>query len=324
MDFVRLALACELVVCGPAWLILLLSACTGASRSPSDVAPGEVSPTARVRPPEVLPGMVRVPAGPFMMGCAPHDHTCRDGARHFRGEHPYREVWLDSFDIDRLEVTVADYRRCVTAGACTMSEMIHPRCLWGVPGRDDHPINCVRWIDANAYCSWAGKRLASEAEWEKAARGTDGRIYPWGNQLPGPTRANLCDARCAPSWPKFPAVEWDDGHEDIAPVGSYPAGASPYGVLDMIGNVEEWVLDWVEEDEFNHIREMSGAAGRNPTGPPSGRKRALRGANYYLPMLGWERASARNAGAPTDRDSTYGIRCARSVPVHAPNERQDE
>ena len=148
----------------------------------------------------------------------------------------HRVVLLDAFWIDRTEVTKAQYQRCVEAGVCAA-----PSCSG--TGKGDHPVVCVSWRDASKYCAWAGRRLPTEAEWEKAARGTDGRKYPWGNQDVVGNLLNFCDINCSNSW-KEAAV--NDGYAETAPVGTYLAGASPYGAWDMAGNVWEWVADWYD------------------------------------------------------------------------------
>jgi formylglycine-generating enzyme required for sulfatase activity len=130
-------------------------------------------------------------------------------------------------------VTVADYRRCVEAKRCTPPET-GGSCNWGKEERNSHPINCVDWNQAKTFCEWTGKRLPTEAEWEKAARGTDKRTYPWGNEWDA-KKANVSgDA---------------DGFAETAPVGSFPAGASPFHALDMSGNVWEWTADWDDKEQ---------------------------------------------------------------------------
>jgi formylglycine-generating enzyme required for sulfatase activity len=228
--------------------------------------------------------MVEVPAGSFWMGCTPADGSC------FSNESPYHEVTLDAFLIDVTEVTVSDYADCVSAGVCTAPGTV-AACNWGVPGREDHPVNCVDWYEAEAYCAWTGKRLPTEAEWEKVARGTDERIYPWGNTSPDCTLAIM-----------------DDGGDGCGlnstwPVGSLPGGASPYGALDMAGNVWEWVSDWYGSSYY------SSSPASNPTGPSSGSSRVCRGGSWYLPGASL-RASNRAAEAPSFNDDFVGFRCA--------------
>lgn len=142
------------------------------------------------------------------------------------GDERGRTIELPTFLIDRTEVTVGQYSACVEAGACSAPNTRND-CNFGASGRRDHPVNCVDWEQARAYCAWAGKRLPTEAEWEKAARGVDGRRYPWGDEGPTPTRANLSGAH--------------DGFSATSPVGRFLAGASPFGALDMLGNVSEWL-----------------------------------------------------------------------------------
>ena len=222
---------------------------------------------------------VEVPAGSFWMGCAPSDTSC-DG-----DESPYHEVTLDAFLIDATEVTVSAYGECVSAGPCA-APGASADCNWGVSGRENHPVNCVDWYEADAYCAWAGKRLPTEAEWEKAARGTDERIYPWGNTPPDCTLAQM--GGCASG-----TIE----------VGSLPAGGSPYGVLDMSGNVWEWVSDWYAYDYY------SSSPGDSPTGPVSGSDRLIRGGSRDndAPYL---RASVRGDAEPSYSGSGLGFRCA--------------
>ena len=156
--------------------------------------------------PDAAP-MVLVEAGPFPRGSA--------AGQGEDDERPQRLITLDSFAIDRFAVSVAQFRRCVQASACSAPDA-EKLCTYAMPDHDGHPVNCVSWDQATAYCKWAGKRLPTEAEWEKAARGTDGLLFPWGN-------------------------EWDgDLSQDEGPVDGCPAGASPWGVFDMLGNVGEW------------------------------------------------------------------------------------
>ena len=179
-------------------------------------------------------GMVSVPAGEFTMGCQDGvDSECEED------EKPQRQINVAAFQIDKTEVTVEAYRQCVDAKRCTLPDTKRGSYNWGVSGREKHPINCVDWNQAEAFCAWAGKRLPTSAEWEKAARGTDGRVYPWGEAW-DITRANVYESY--------------DGYKDTAPVGSFPAGASPYGALDMAGNVWEWTADWYREGETRLLR----------------------------------------------------------------------
>ncbi len=176
---------------------------------------------------------------------------------------PVGSATAAGFCIDRTEVTVAAYARCVAAKGCEPAPSTvnaswshgDEAVAWSQfcdGDRDDlrdHPVNCVDWTDAATFCEWAGKRLPTEAEWEHAARGDDGRMYPWGDAAPSAERLNACGDECVALVSRVVAQTWtgmyagDDGAASSAPVGSYPAGASPFGALDMAGNVWEWVAD---------------------------------------------------------------------------------
>ncbi len=209
-------------------------------------------------------GMVRVPAGKGIIGCNPAvDKECEDD------EQPGGEIETGAFFIDATEVTVAQYRACVEAKGCSAEGLAMPHsgeaeqpelvwtCNWDKPDREQHPINCVSWQGAVDYCTWAKKRLPSAIEWERAARGTDGRRYPWGNEAVAPKpQANLSDKTLLEHQPGgWGLAEFDDGFVSTAPVGSFPAGDAPCGAKDMAGNVWEFVTDG---DEHRH--EMRGGA----------------------------------------------------------------
>jgi len=233
--------------------------------------------------------MVSVPAGEFWMGCNQQvDKHCR------ADEKPYHKVYLEAFQIDKFLVTQSDYSKCVSYGACPENQK-----LGGFMG-DRQPVVGVNWEDANSYCKWAGKRLPTEAEWEKAARGTDGRVYPWGNGFDG-KKANFCDKNCSEDAADKTV---DDGYAKTSPVGSYPAGASPYGAMDMAGNVLEWVSDWYDENYY------SNSPSKSPKGPDRGTFRVLRGGGWSLNAWG-VRASIRFRSAATLRGNVLGFRCVR-------------
>ncbi len=215
-----------------------------AASGPSDALLAAQS-KAPLNPPA---GMVGVPAGPYWMGCNERvDTECDDD------EKEGRVLELSAFFIDRTEVTVGAYKECVEAGACKDSMFRERRsCNYGKDDRDDYPMNCVRWLGAKTYCEWAGKRLPTEHEWEKAARGPTGLKYPWGNADFGSAKvANIADAT---SRIPFGRPDYDDGFAKVAPVGQFPAGKSPYGALDMVGNVVEWTGDWYKKPVSRVIR----------------------------------------------------------------------
>ena len=235
--------------------------------------------------------MVTVPVGEFWMGCAPQDSSCDDD------EKPGRTVYLDAFRIDRTEVTVAQYAACVQDGVCSAANSDLSTCNWGKAWRDDHPINCVDWEQAQTYCRWAGKHLPTEAQWEKAARGTDSRLYPWGNAKVSCRYAVMGDGGSG------------CGSGGTMPVGSRLAGASPYGALDMSGNVYEWLADRYAEDAYQN------AGDRNPTGPSSGGSgRAIRGGSWIYVGARYLRSSDRDWGRPGLRLDNLGFRCVRPSP----------
>jgi formylglycine-generating enzyme required for sulfatase activity len=217
--------------------------------------------------------MLFVPPGEFIMGS--------------------NTVYLDSFWIDKTEVTNVMYSRCVQAGECSppRSDVSHTReSYYGNPEFDSYPVIYVSWLDAQNYCSWIGGRLPTEAEWEKAARGTDGRQFPWGDQDPSGVIGLL----------NYQA-------QDTTTVGSYPDGASPYGALDMAGNVSEWVADWLSLDYYNSPPQS------NPLGPDSGEYRVWRGGSWANTSTDLLHTYGRTGNFPTDSSGGIGFRCARDA-----------
>ena len=231
--------------------------------------------------------MILVPAGEFTMGN-------NEGTAHEKPEH---KVFLDGYYIDLYEVTVAKYGKFLDATG------MNPPPMWttmDLPAYQNHPVVNVDWQDANNYCKWAGKRLPTEAEWEKAARGTDGRIYPWGNDPPDPRRAN------------YGKEKWNK-HAALVPVGHLKEGKSPYGIYDLAGNVWEWVSDWYDPDYY------ATSPSKNPQGPETGKYKVLRGGSWDFAPKDL-RSSRRDLNIPssTDYDSpayqnfNSGFRCAKS------------
>jgi len=224
--------------------------------------------------------MVLVPAGEFTMGSPEGDPD----------EKPPHKVQTSAFFMDKYEVTVKQY-------AAFLQESGGDRpAEWKTMNKtanQNRPVMGVDWADAAKYCKWAGKRLPTEAEWEKAARGTDGRLYPWGNDPPTPLHAN------------YGKKEWNN-HEALAPVGALEAGKSPYGVYDMAGNVWEWVSDWYDNDYYKNSPSDS------PAGPSTGGFKVIRGGSWNTSARNL-RAADRYFDPPSFRSQYVpGFRCAKN------------
>ncbi|HXC67880.1 MAG TPA: formylglycine-generating enzyme family protein [Nitrospiraceae bacterium] len=248
----------------------------GAKELPTGQKPSQQEKPAATQPQEG--SMAVVPAGEFMMGSPTGDSD----------EQPAHKVYVDSFSMDKYEVTVGQY------AAFLQAKGIDPPSDWKTMNRSEHqkrPVANVDWADAFAFCKWAGKRLPTEAEWEKAARGTDDRLYPWGNDPPTPLHAN------------FGKSDWSN-HGVLAPIGSFENGKSPYGIYDMAGNVWEWVNDWYDYNYYKNSPSQS------PTGPSSGGTKVIRGGAWNSNPRAM-RSSNRSLTSPTDQGLT-GFRCAKT------------
>ncbi len=245
--------------------------------------------------------MIRIPAGPYTRG----------SEAGFPDEVPVHEVTISTFYIDRLETTNRQYQDCVEDGVCEppkrydcCTEEPGAYVAWpeyyGNPTFDDYPAIFVSWYDAYDYCEWRGARLATDAEWEKAARGTDQRTYPWGNDDPTPELLNFL---------------WPEGDFDqrplytTAPVYNYEAGASPYGVLNMAGNVYEWLWDRYDPAYYEYTPYA------DPQGPDEGTFRSTRGGSFWNQAFRQRSANRNNAYIPANSfHFDGGIRCAASPP----------
>ncbi|MFO7536589.1 MAG: SUMF1/EgtB/PvdO family nonheme iron enzyme [Chloroflexota bacterium] len=280
--------------------------------TPTATATPTPSPTPDGPPPEITRQsdqmiMVYIPPGTFIRG-ADEDDLMAD-----TDERPQHEITLDGFYIDKYEVSVAQFvvflnRRGGLTQECNSFSCALPRLRVGatsylveqdlssgeiqyipLTGYANYPINHVSWYGANAYCEAVGGRLPTEAEWEYAARGTDGRLYPWGNQLPNPTRA----------------VFASEDYENLKPVDALPAGASPFGVFGMAGSMWEWVADWYDATYYDNSPQV------NPPGPESGFFKVIRGGAWpNNNQANRIRASNRNVAPPDFISSTIGFRCA--------------
>jgi formylglycine-generating enzyme required for sulfatase activity len=299
-------------------------------------SPAPATSTAKEAPASVgiamltpaVEGMALLQKGPSTMGATPDQirdalKLCKQdvlgklfpicdeigGARPFIYELYAHTTHLSTFSIDRTEVTVGDYRRCVIAAECLPAT--YPT---GDPkfDRPELPVTHVSWEDARRYCAWRGKRLPTEAEWERAARGFAERTWPWGF-LPNPKLANHGSLDVGSAIGLGPASgqpeiivgteDASDGFAGLAPVGSFPGGATPEGVHDLAGNVSEWVSDFWSD-------QLPKQAAGDPTGPPTGTLRVVRGGSFRHPMS-LLRATSRVGRIPSSRDATIGFRCAR-------------
>lgn len=243
-------------------------------------APDSKTSTKSERSPVDGMMLIYIPAGEFPMG------TTDKG---FPSSGPEHTVYLDAFWMDQTEVSNAMYLRCVAAGKCIVPTSSEINPFLRDPFYGNYPVVYMGWENASDYCSWAGRRLPTEAEWEKAARGTSGQDYPWGNQEPNIRLANYGNYLGGP-----------------VPVDRYKAGASPYGVLNMAGNVREWVNDWYSPVYYGH------SPLNNPRGPDRARRRSLRGGSF-LDDERQLRTYNRFEHSPSSAGIDRGFRCAMSA-----------
>ncbi len=231
--------------------------------------------------------MVLIPAGEFLMGTSEEQLAALPISyerKWLSNELPQHKVYLDAYYIYKTEVTVAQYRKfCKTTKHAMPKE---PSWKW----HDTNPIVNVTWFDAKAYAEWSCVFLPTEAQWEKAARGTDSRAYPWGNDWDAAKCSNRSNS------------DGENEHIGTHPVGSYPAGASLYGVIDMAGNVSEWCMDWYGADYYKNTLV------KNPTGPKIGKCRVRRGGSWYN-YIGC-RSAFRDDYDTLDYNCGIGFRCA--------------
>lgn len=283
-------------------MIIMLTACSQtATAIPTATSASFPTVTATITPTPDKPigtekqsdvdGMTQlyIPAGKFQMG------TSTDGDFIGEDEFPLHEVFLSSFWMDKTEVTNAQYQQCIQAGACRPPYELASetrQSYFDNPDFAEYPVIQVDWEQANAYCQWAGRRLPTEAEWEKAARGETERTFPWAGTGKGPLFANF-------------DVDDDWPNADTWQVGKTLAGASPYKIMDLAGNVYEWVTDWYAADYYQQSR------AENPTGPEQGVARVIRGGAWSSDWI-FLRTASRLFYYPDGHSNDIGFRCAQS------------
>jgi formylglycine-generating enzyme required for sulfatase activity len=289
-------------------------------------ANASAAPAAPARPTECPSDMVLVPGGRFFMGS--------DDAA-FKLWQPAHKVTLDTFCIDKTEVTVEAYRECSDKGDCKRPDAVpnYPKalgpkeisdeehqktreiyaelCNFGKEGRDKHPINCVSWELADAFCKYKQRRLPTEAEWEFAARGSDGRKFPWGDEGGDAQHMNAAGLEFN-KWEKAHKLptsdrmyDTDDGFAGTAPVGSFEKGKTKFGAYDFVGNVWEWTADWFET--------YKGDEQVNPKGAPAGDRKVIRGGGFNGGVQLWLNPAFRYHQVATASSHGVGFRCALTL-----------
>lgn len=236
------------------------------------------------------PNLIAITGGSFEMGCPAGAEACD-------ADNPLRTVTVSDFAIERTEVTMTAYTECVDAGGCSATTNTDTSCTFGSPVLLEHPINCVSWQQAADYCAWKGRRLPTEAEWEYAARGAEGRTFPWGETPASCTLAHMF-------------MMMGDGGDYgcltgiTANVGTYPMGETPETLADMAGNVDEWVADWYAADYY------ATGPSADPQGPDTGTQRVHRGGDFLDASPNNLRSFERWRSNPDDDGPSRGFRCA--------------
>ncbi len=248
-----------------------------------------------------------IPKGDFCMGCQELEGvSCHDD------EMPYHKIYLKAYKIDQYEVTVAEFKECVENGKCDLKNVYledSDKCNYSITGRDNYPMNCVNWYAASEYCKWKHKRLPTEAEWEKSARGNDGRIYPWNNNNFG------CDYSIVDT-DKEPANNNEGCGKNSSSEVGFLAGISPYGLHDMSGNVMEWVNDFYDSKYYSEIGENDTEDFKemnNPQGPEKGNSKVLRGGGWRT-YGEFTYTFRRERYVPSFGHDDYGFRCVKDIP----------
>jgi formylglycine-generating enzyme required for sulfatase activity len=293
----------------------------------SKIKPKDIIAESKIRAKDGME-MIYIPTGEFTMGSTLFESVVFENMKlHlFPDQRPQHKVYLDGYWIDKTEVTVGMFKKFVEeTGYRTSAEKegggkpwhdgpkneewpivlgidwLHPREL-NSEAEDNHPVVQVSWEDAMAYANWVGATLPTEAQWEKAARGVDERKFPWGDEFNG-NYLNYGDSLCPVT--RWRDLEFIDGYAFTSPVGIYPDGASPYGILDMAGNVWEWVLDWYGEDYYES------SPYKNPQGPETGYAKSMRGGSWYDgEPVAWVTCVIRHQNPTNDRYEDVGFRCA--------------